>query len=377
MIKHLHGKKIFFAVSANTVVTNQWQYLHFIDELQRHGIGFEIHNCYDYPATEHEQVLLETIKSKREQIGLFFTGYPDEHISVPTLREIRKLGIPTVLICYDNLSVPHIHRKTSAEYDLVWLTSHETESLFRTWGAKTIVLPYAANPYVYLPRQASEILAVGFVGSLYGARGYRIKFLSDHQIDTRVYTNRQSLSPPSSTSAQQQIRALASAIMEKSFLTTFPEGRRLLRGDIAKALRKRAEHAISFGDSIRFYDQVSVEEMARLYSQFALSLGITEVWNTYLLPHPLYKLHLRTFEIPMCGGLQLTHRTPELEAYFEDEKEIILYDSDEEMIDKVRFYLQETQVNARFAMKHAAHVRALNEHTWMNRFEKIFLHLGL
>lgn len=46
---------------------------------------------------------------------------------------------------------------------------------------------------------------------------------------------------------------------------------------------------------------VSFDEMNRLYSNFALNLNILELRNTYLLKYPVYKLHLRTFEIPMCS----------------------------------------------------------------------------
>jgi spore maturation protein CgeB len=145
----------------------------------------------------------------------------------------------------------------------------------------------------------------------------------------------------------------------------------LLRGDFIKALQNRFKRNIDFNKAIHFYESVPFEEMNNLYSNFALTLGITEVWNTYLLKKPLYKLHLRTFEIPMCGGLQITHRNPEIENYFEDEKEIVLFDSDDEMTDKTKYYLSSDRPALRLKMKMAARTRAEKDHCWINRFEKI------
>lgn len=85
--------------------------------------------------------------------------------------------------------------------------------------------------------------------------------------------------------------------------------------------------------------------MIKAYSNYALALNVTELRNTYLLKNPIYKLHLRTFEIPMCGGIEFTTYNDELASYFEEGKEIVFYKSKEEMIDKVRFYLSEKNSN--------------------------------
>ncbi|MDE6391161.1 MAG: glycosyltransferase, partial [Duncaniella sp.] len=122
---------------------------------------------------------------------------------------------------------------------------------------------------------------------------------------------------------------------------------------------------------------VSHEDMCRLYSSHALSLNITDLRDTYILDRPIQKLHLRTFEIPMCGGLQLTTRNPEIERYFEDGKEIVLYDTREEMIDKALWYLSPAREAEVARMKAAARLRAERDHTWMARLDPIFSGLGL
>jgi spore maturation protein CgeB len=371
----LQGKKIFFAISSDKSYMNQWQYFHFVDELERNGIGFEIFNINEYRQEEYQDILLKKITSLQKDVALFLTAYHDNQISPTTVHLIKQLGIPTLLLCYDNLSMPHVHKNICSHFDLVWLTSYETEYLFKRWGANTIFLPYAANPYKFRPSFTQEIPSVGFIGSLYGARGAKIETLGKHGIPAMVYTSQPEIKDINNRDPKKalahSLKLLKHAIFDKYYLAAFQEGRTLLRGDLSKAWQNRFRRKSDFGETIHFYNSVSFEEMNNLYSNFALTLGITEVWNTYLLKKPLLKLHLRTFEIPMCGGLQITHRSPEMENYFKDGKEIVLFGSDDEMTDKMKFYLSNNHSALRMQMKKAARTRAEKDHCWIHRFEKI------
>jgi len=62
---------------------------------------------------------------------------------------------------------------------------------------------------------------------------------------------------------------------------------------------------------------------------------------------------------------------------FEAGKEIVLYRTKEEYIDKAQFYLQSNMFHTRQRMKQAARQRAESEHTWINRFHAVFAELCL
>lgn len=57
----------------------------------------------------------------------------------------------------------------------------------------------------------------------------------------------------------------------------------------------------------------------------------------------------RTFEIPACGSLLLSDRTPECQAFFTEGQEAEYFDSEAELVDKVRFYTQNETARQRIA----------------------------
>ena len=151
----------------------------------------------------------------------------------------------------------------------------------------------------------------------------------------------------------------------------FPIGRKVFYSTIKNKLIKKP--GLCFESKfLAKHKSVSDDEMINLYSDLTLSLNITELRDTYILKVPVHKTHLRTFEIPMCGGLQLASYTEELAGYFEDGKEIVLYHSKEEMVDKAKFYLDKKNESLVNSMKKAARVRAEKEHTWTRRFNEAF-----
>ncbi len=368
--------KILYYSGDDGTFMSKWQYDHFIDELQHHGVqvdffNFRSYNCYG----EANEKLIELLRNGHGY-DCFMTSALNTQLYKETMKEISHIDIPKLLICFDNLHAPYIHKSLLPYFDLVWLTSKENENLFKSWGANTIFLPYAANPYTfYLPNYNEDINRVCFIGSPYGTRCLKFNKLVENNIPCDVYYGGNKKRAIASTQNKNKNTDIDFSLRDKLInYFSSPIGRKLFVSNLkAKVIKPQ----LVTNDYLSFYNSLSFSNMIKAYHSYALSLNITEVWSSLLLKHPIYKIHLRSFEIPMCGGIEFTSYNDEIAEYFEDGKEIVYYRDEYEYIDKARYYLDPKRQGVRNSMKIAARKRAETEHTWWNRFEQIFDRLGI
>jgi spore maturation protein CgeB len=83
----------------------------------------------------------------------------------------------------------------------------------------------------------------------------------------------------------------------------------------------------------------------------------------------------RNFEVPGSGGFLLTERLPHLDEYFELGREVAVFDSPEELVEQVGYWL--AHPDERGAVAEAGYHRVLAEHTYDHRFARIFESMGL
>ncbi len=153
--------------------------------------------------------------------------------------------------------------------------------------------------------------------------------------------------------------------------------------------------------------RVSQEEMVRLFSRSKINLSFArsseEVWHKalarvflkrradrsfQLLPPGVWRENFqsllgkrrdqvkgRNFEIPGAGGFLLTGAVEHLEEYYVPGKEVAVFSTPRDLIERIRFYL--THDEEREAIRDAGYQRTLREHTYAHRFRAIFRAMGL
>lgn len=153
--------------------------------------------------------------------------------------------------------------------------------------------------------------------------------------------------------------------------------------------------------------RLSQEEMARMYSRSRINLNFVESsvalnWkpvvkvfvnrradNTLRLnaPRRMFEsaavlfadrrpqIKARTFEIPGSGGFLLTGFADNIEEYFVPGKEIAVFRTTEELIEKARHYLAHGE--ERESIRIAGEMRARRDHTFEKRFREIFQSMGV
>ncbi|HEX4645543.1 MAG TPA: glycosyltransferase [Verrucomicrobiae bacterium] len=124
------------------------------------------------------------------------------------------------------------------------------------------------------------------------------------------------------------------------------------------------------------------EEMIRIFNQSRINLNFTDspkYINRFkrLLgrKQPPNQIKGRNFEIPGCGGFLLTDHADNLEDYYVPGREIALFESVDDLVDKVRYYLAHDSERAGIA--EAGYSRTLREHSYEQRFSEIFARMGL
>ncbi len=354
-----------------------WQRTHLIDELRRHGVTIDTFNPLHYNTpNEANECALELVQ--KGCYDLFFTNacyY--EMLFVETVEAIKQKGIPTLCLRCDNLIIPYNDRILSPHFDLVWLTSSETQHLYNKWGVKSFFAPYAANPVTFAYNESDIVRRPCFVGTPYGSRSIMINTLTSNGIDVDAYCLP---NPHKATAEKNESKIVSNIIMPNRWKIyyydlKFKEGRKVLWGSVVNRLRGHTK--MEDNTRLHKFHFVKPSEISAIYSSYALCMSSTSTNHTDALKHPLKIVNLRAFEVPMSGGINICKYNPELANYFEEGKEILFYETNEELVDKARYYTQKASDNEIYSIKRAARKRAENEHTWWKRFCIAFDILGL
>jgi spore maturation protein CgeB len=83
----------------------------------------------------------------------------------------------------------------------------------------------------------------------------------------------------------------------------------------------------------------------------------------------------RVFDMGYARTLMLCEAAPDLDAYYEDGKELVTFSTLDEAADKARFYRKNEAERVTIAGRYRE--RTLREHLWTHRFEAMFGALGL
>jgi spore maturation protein CgeB len=258
--------------------------------------------------------------AREDSTDIIFAYLSGEVVKPETVREISNIGIPMVNLCLNDKEafVGKIKnglamgaRDISRYFDLCWTSTEDALKKYCVEGALPIYLPEGANPEIHKPYDLEKSIDVSFVGQCYGNRPEIIQKLNNCGIRVEAYGY------------------------------GWPNG------------------------------PLSTEEMVKMYSRSKINLGFGGVvgyTNTYCLKG-------RDFEIPMSGGLYLTERHPELEKFYELDKEIVAYTDFDDLVEKIQDLLSNPERAE--VIRDKGRQRSLNEHSWEMRFEKIFNLMGL
>jgi spore maturation protein CgeB len=127
--------------------------------------------------------------------------------------------------------------------------------------------------------------------------------------------------------------------------------------------------------------RLDTDAMIGVFSESLINLNLSNAsvrgsrWRPWLRHSYVDQVKGRNFEIPGCGGFQLSGDSEDLADYFEPGREIVLFKTIDELHDAIQRYLSEPAERESIAL--AGYRRTVSEHTFERRFREIFATLGV
>lgn len=115
---------------------------------------------------------------------------------------------------------------------------------------------------------------------------------------------------------------------------------------------------------------IEVEEMIKIIRLSKITLNVHVVENVYS-----EGTNVRTFEATGAGGFLLVNRRESLYELFDVGREIEIFESNEELIEKTKFYLKNERAREKIAL--AGWRRTSRDHTYQKRFSVLLKYLNI
>jgi len=300
---------------------------------------------------------------KQKPIDIFFSYFFKSCIYPDVVREISRRGIVTINFSCNDLHQFYLVDGIADAFDICATSIKSAFPFFKAINAKPYHFQMAANPNFYKPYNVPIEYDVTFVGQKYSNRAEYMYFLLKGGIDVRVWgPGWTSFDRPGGEGGRVGHSPLKTYVAKLLDFKNLPK--RLIRKAKSKIYEKYLNDVS--GNSL------SDEEVVKLFSRSRISLGFSVVndgsdkekgSNTHL--------RLRDFEAPMSRAFYVTGFCEELADHYVLDREVVCYMSKEELLDKLEFYLK--QPNLRESIRDAGHQRALNDHTWLKRYQNLFM----
>jgi len=104
-----------------------------------------------------------------------------------------------------------------------------------------------------------------------------------------------------------------------------------------------------------------------------------DIWNfcdnvrSWLMKRNLW-VKARNFEVPACGTMEITEDADDLRNYYKLGEEIVVYNNEKDLADKIKYYLTHPEEREEIAKR--GYKRTIREHSIEKRFEDIFRMMG-
>lgn len=308
-----------------------YEYVNFFDSLK--NIGHEVF-FFDYMEemrvggrTKMNAKLLKCAAEFKPDLALI-SLYTDqiEPATIISLKGITK----TLCFFHDDMWRREFSLEWAPRFDYFTSSDFEAERKYKAFGLENFIhFPFGVNEVRYTPLPVEKKYDVSFVGQWHPYREWLINKLKKGGINVFVFGN------------------------------GWPGG------------------------------PVSHEDMVLIFNKSKINLNLSNStsWDLrYLISSPrgildrirskkdVEQIKARHFEISACNAFQLTYYVEGIERCYRIADEIGIFVSPDDLVEKVKYYLSNESLRIQIA--NSAYDRTMGEHTFRNRFSRVFQKMG-
>lgn len=329
-----------------------FEYYNFYDCLLHmgHDITFFDYMSLIRKLGKHKMNKLLQQTAEKDNPDLMFTVLLKDELDPDTIQKISSSNTITLnWFCDDRWRFDNYSKFWAPYFNWVVTTNQTAVPKYAELGYHNLIKSqWACNHFLYQKLDLPLKYDVTFVGYPYGIRRETIKKLKKSKIDTHAWGTGWELGR---LSQEEMIRVFNQSRINLNLANASitPE----IPGWISRVLTNTP-----LGPKIK-----------RIGTHW---LSIIRNLKDFNYPG---EIKGRNFEVPGCGGFLLTEKVEDLEKYYDVSKEIIYFDTEDDLIKNIKYYLSHEDERATIAQ--AGHERTLREHTYAHRFTDIFRQLRL
>lgn len=311
---------------------------------------------------------------QRKPFDLFLSYLTSVDIHHSVLGELGKKSIPMANFSCNNTHQFNLASEIARHFDFNLYSEKHAKSKFDGISANSIWFQMSANPTYYYPAKTSFKYDVSFVGSAYAKRVFYMKELISNGIIPDCFGPNWLINKPypKLKKLKKEAESLLNNIthiLVTDYQKRFDLSSKINYYDTLNYIRHKIKSHLHY--------PVPEEQMVNVFNESRINLGFLEVFTEDRTGESTIQqhLHLREFEVPMCGGLYITNYSDELVEFFEPDYEVLVYKNEIELRDKIRYYLNNEEEANR--IRQNAFQRSIKEHTCQTRFKKLFKEMNI
>lgn len=315
-------------------------------------------------------------------LDLCFTVVYDDWLLPQTAKCLRARC--TVLVNYhvDMLAQWYRVIGIAPKFDVIAVAQKANVEMLSKYNSHLLYLPMAAHPENYNTRDVElepELHdKVVFVGSPMAFRGHVLRLVAAAGLPLVIFGYGWDQDLTTTKGKLDHLNQIIGGLYKASNdLRKYAYVRWRAEGATVflRSLQRRTANPSSYqvpGAEVR--GVISPARLPLSLASAGVCLGFTEVGWIPGDRHIRVQMRARDFEAPMSGACYLVQEAPEHAELYRVGEEIDTWVSIDELVEKTGWYLSHAD-QAR-QLGHAGQMRALAEHTWFNRLNKLFLYLG-